>query len=164
LDTSNIVFTSIYSLENRFFQEHSFYNYLVSNTDSLVDKQLYRIYIFSLSFRSFSFLRLALQKATLQYRFWTTLVEGFYFFLLDIVRLQGGLRTMRYFFLFYFLFFFVFFSNFIGLLPYGFAITSHIIHNFFISITCFLTIIVLAFKNKGFDFIKGFVPLGFLLG
>jgi len=120
----------------------------------------YTIFTFLVIITFFLFLNVALQKSKLQYKFWTLTVERFYFFLLNIVRLQGGLRTMRYFFLFYFLFFFIFFSNFLGLLPYGFAITSHIIHNFFISISCFITIIVLALKNHGWGFFKGFVPFG----
>lgn len=56
------------------------------------------------------------------------------------------------------LFFFVLFSNFLGLLPFGFALTSHIIMIFLLSFTLGLAIFQIGFLIHGLHFLKLFSP------
>jgi F-type H+-transporting ATPase subunit a len=67
----------------------------------------------------------------------------------------------RKFFPFIFtLFTFIFFSNFLGLLPYSFTVTSHIIVTFAMAICVFALVLVVGFWTHGLHFFSLFVPAG----
>jgi ATP synthase subunit 6 len=55
---------------------------------------------------------------------------------------------------------FILFSNLIGLLPYGFTITGHIILTFQIALSLFIGITIIGFYNNGVSFLNLFVPSG----
>jgi F-type H+-transporting ATPase subunit a len=58
------------------------------------------------------------------------------------------------------LFWFVFFSNFLGLIPYSFTVTSHIIVTFAMALTVFAVVLAVGFWTHGLHFFSLFVPSG----
>jgi F-type H+-transporting ATPase subunit a len=88
-------------------------------------------------------------------------LESIYFFILNLIRNQiNNLLALRYFPIILFLFNFILASNFLGLLPYGFTITSHIIFTLTISLSIFIGITIINITNNQFDFLKLFIPVG----
>jgi F-type H+-transporting ATPase subunit a len=69
-----------------------------------------------------------------------------------------------YFPFIYGLFMFILINNLIGMIPYSFASTSHIILAFSISFTVVLGATILGFKEHGIKFFALFVPAGCPLG
>jgi F-type H+-transporting ATPase subunit a len=58
------------------------------------------------------------------------------------------------------LFIFIFFTNFLGLIPYSFTVTSHIIVTFAMALTVFAMVLVVGFYHHGLHFFSLFVPSG----
>ncbi len=58
------------------------------------------------------------------------------------------------------LFLFIFAGNYIGLAPYTFTFTSHLIVTFSLAIIVFLTTTVIGFYKHGFHFLRFFFPKG----
>ena len=69
-------------------------------------------------------------------------------------------KGQMYFPFIYALFIFILVNNLIGMIPYGFASTSHFILTFSISFTVVLGATLLGFKNHGFKLFSLFVPAG----
>jgi F-type H+-transporting ATPase subunit a len=55
---------------------------------------------------------------------------------------------------------FVFFANTLGLIPYAFTVTSHIIITVTLALMVFLTVVIVGFAKHGVKFLKLFVPPG----
>jgi len=89
-----------------------------------------------------------------------TLCESLYLFILGLVKQQAGHKGLRYFPLFFVIFFLILFSNLIGLVPFTFTPTSHIVITFTLAFTCNLTFIIIGFKENGLSFLRLFVPNG----
>src|SRR5215217_7517461 len=58
------------------------------------------------------------------------------------------------------LFMFILVNNLIGMIPYGFASTSHFVLTFSISFTIVLEATLLGFQKHGLEFFSLFVPAG----
>ena len=58
------------------------------------------------------------------------------------------------------LFMFVLFGNLLGLLPYSFTFTSHIIVTAALALTVFIGVTIVGLVNHGFHFLSFFVPKG----
>jgi F-type H+-transporting ATPase subunit a len=58
------------------------------------------------------------------------------------------------------LFMFVLLGNCLGLIPYGFTFTSHIIVTFALAITVFIGVTIIGIAKHGFHFLRLFVPSG----
>ena len=58
------------------------------------------------------------------------------------------------------LFWFIFFSNFLGLIPYSFTVTSHIIVTFAMALSVFALVIAVGLWTHGLHFFSLFVPSG----
>lgn len=69
-----------------------------------------------------------------------------------------GSDGRRYFPFFLYLFFFIFFSNFLGLIPGFFALTSHLSVTLFLSSICWLSILLVGLYLHGFRFFSSFYP------
>ena len=67
---------------------------------------------------------------------------------------------MRFFPFVFSLFMFILVPNLIGLIPYAFTVTSHIIITAALALLVFLTVIVYGFYKNGLNFFKLFVPSG----
>lgn len=82
-------------------------------------------------------------------------------FALNLFRQQTGNYTaMRYFPLIFCIFIIILISNILGLVPFGFTITSHVYVTAFFSISLFLGITFIGFINNQFSFFNFFIPKG----
>ena len=83
-----------------------------------------------------------------------------YEFIAGMVRDNCGTAGMKYFPWVFSIFMFVLFGNFLGMIPYTFTFTSHIIVTFGLAMMVFLTVTVIAFARHGFHFFAFFLPEG----
>jgi ATP synthase subunit 6 len=92
---------------------------------------------------------------------WQYSVENVYIFVLQLFKQQiNNIVALRYFPLVLFVFSFILISNLIGLLPYGFTITGHIIFTFQIAFSLFFGITLVNIINNKLEFLNLFVPSG----
>jgi F-type H+-transporting ATPase subunit a len=89
-----------------------------------------------------------------------SVVELTYEFVASTIRTTAGAEGMKFFPLVFSLFMFIFVSNIVGIIPYTFTVSSHIIVTFSLAILVFLTVIVYGFYKNGLKFFKLFVPSG----
>lgn len=89
-----------------------------------------------------------------------SLAELSYEFVADTLRGSAGKEGMKFFPLVFSLFMFVLIANLIGIIPYTFTVTSHIIVTFALALLVFLTVLIYGFYKNGFKFLKLFVPSG----
>ena len=89
-----------------------------------------------------------------------SLAEISYEFVGDTLRNATGEAGMKFFPFVFTIFMFILFVNVIGLLPYAFTVTSHIIITAALALLVFLTVIVYGFWKNGLRFLKLFVPSG----
>jgi F-type H+-transporting ATPase subunit a len=89
-----------------------------------------------------------------------SMAELSYEFVADTVRSSAGTEGMKFFPLVFSLFMFILVVNLLGLLPYGFTVTSHIIVTVALALLVFFTVIVYGFYKHGLHFFRLFVPSG----
>ncbi len=89
-----------------------------------------------------------------------SIAEMSYEFVADTLRSSAGSEGMKFFPLVFSLFMFILVVNLIGLIPYTFTVTSHIIITASLALLVFLTVIVYGFAKHGLHFFKLFVPSG----
>jgi len=75
-----------------------------------------------------------------------------------------GNKGSNYFAFVFILFMFVLLSNLIGLIPYSFTITSHLIVTFSLALTVFIGVNIICAKEHGMHMISLFLPTGTSLG
>ncbi|HZL41008.1 MAG TPA: F0F1 ATP synthase subunit A [Pseudolabrys sp.] len=83
-----------------------------------------------------------------------------YEFVATTVRSTAGSEGMKFFPFVFTLFMFVLTLNMIGLIPYTFTVTSHIIVTAALAITVFLTVLLYGLFRHGLHFFNLFVPKG----
>ena len=91
---------------------------------------------------------------------WQLTAEISYEFIASMLRDNVGKAGRPYFPLVFSLFIFILFGNMLGMLPYSFTFTSHIIITFALAITIFIGVTVLGFIKHGIGFVKFFAPAG----
>lgn len=91
---------------------------------------------------------------------WQLILESLYNFILSIITDQIGTDGKKYFTLLTTIFLLIFFSNFFGMIPYSFTITSHPIITLGLSFSLWLGITILGIIKHGFHFIYLFIPKG----
>lgn len=106
------------------------------------------------------FLSLGSRKAALVPGRLQSLVEISYSFIANQVRDMCGKEGLKFFPLVFSLFMFVLFGNLLGMLPYSFTFTSHIIVTFALALFIFLFLTLLGFIRHGFHFFSLFLPSG----
>ena len=89
-----------------------------------------------------------------------SIAELSYEFVANIVRDSVGAEGRVYFPLVFSLFIFVLFGNMLGMIPYGFTFTSHIIVTFSMAAVVFLLVTILGFVKHGLHFLTFFSPPG----
>jgi F-type H+-transporting ATPase subunit a len=89
-----------------------------------------------------------------------TLVEMVYEFVMNLVDEQIGPAGKKYFALIFSLFVFILFTNFIGMVPYSFTVTSHLIVTFSMSLALFIGITIIGFRTHGLHFFSYLLPKG----
>lgn len=92
---------------------------------------------------------------------WQYVYEIFiYNFILNILVSQVGKRGQIYVVYITTLFFFILLSNFIGLIPYSFTITSHIMLTFMLGASSVIGLTIIGFLKQKLHFLDLFVPKG----
>lgn len=86
--------------------------------------------------------------------------EMAYEFVANMLRDAAGTQGMKFFPFVFSLFMFVLVANILGLFPYFFTVTSHIIVTFALALLVIGTVVVYGFMKHGFGFLKLFVPHG----
>src|SRR5262245_36433176 len=87
-----------------------------------------------------------------------------YEYVSNMVRDNVGTAGMKYFPFVFTLFMFVLVLNMLGMVPYSFTVTSHIIVTFALAAFIFLGVTLVSFIKHGAKFLKFFVPEGVPLG
>ena len=87
-------------------------------------------------------------------------VELSYEFIANLLRDTVGSEGRQYFPFVFTIFMFVLFGNLLGMTPYSFTFTSHIIVTFAMAFVIFVGVTVLGFVKHGFHFFSFFVPPG----
>jgi F-type H+-transporting ATPase subunit a len=91
---------------------------------------------------------------------WQSVAEMSYEFVADMVETNAGHGAEPYFPFVFTLFMFVLFSNFLGLIPYSFTVTSQIIVTFALAAAVFIGVTIIGFVKHGAHFLRLFVPEG----
>jgi F-type H+-transporting ATPase subunit a len=81
-------------------------------------------------------------------------------FIATTLRSSAGAEGMRFFPLVFSLFMFILVLNVIGIIPYTFTVTSHIIITVSLALLVFLTVVIYGFWKNGLHFFNLFVPSG----
>jgi len=127
---------------------------------------------YDFSFTNSSAFMVATVVATSAFLFLTTSSRGLvpsrlqsisemcYEFVASMLRDAAGSQGMKFFPFVFSLFMFVLVANILGLFPYFFTVTSHIIVTFALAILVIGTVLVYGFMKHGFGFLKLFVPQG----
>ncbi len=89
-----------------------------------------------------------------------SLAEISYEFVADIVRSTAGRDGLKFFPFIYALFMFILFANMLGLIPFLFTTTSHIIVTFVLAMMVMCTVLIVGFWKNGLGFLKLFNPSG----
>lgn len=89
-----------------------------------------------------------------------SMAELSYEFVADTLRSNAGEHGMKFFPLVFSLFMFIVTANLIGIIPYTFTVTSHLIVTLSMALLVFITVILYGFYKNGMKFFKLFVPSG----
>ena len=106
------------------------------------------------------FLVLGVRKRALVPGRWQSMAELSYEFIAGLVRDNVGHEGRAYFPFVFSLFMFILFANTIGLIPYSFTVTSHIIVTFALAALVFLGVTVVAIIKHRMKFFSYFLPAG----
>ncbi len=91
---------------------------------------------------------------------WQNMAELTYEFVADMIRSTTGPEGMRYFPLVFSLFTFVLFANLLGMMPYSFTVTSHIVVTFGLALIAIGAVLIIGFARNGLTFLRLFAPSG----
>ncbi len=89
-----------------------------------------------------------------------SIAEISYEFVADMIRSTAGEEGLRFFPFVFSIFMFVLILNFLGLIPYSFTVTSHIIITAALALLVFFTVLGYGLWKHGLRFLKLFVPHG----
>jgi F-type H+-transporting ATPase subunit a len=89
-----------------------------------------------------------------------SMAELSYEFIANMIRDNVGRAGMQYFPFIFSLFMFILFGNLLGMIPYTFTFTSHIVVTFAMAFVVFLGVTVIGFVRHGAHFLRIFVPSG----
>jgi len=92
------------------------------------------------------------------YRTWQILMENIFLVAFRILNEQIGKNGLIYFPFIFSLFTFILLLNLFSLMPYGFAVTSHLIWTMYFSLSICLGIFFIGIYNHGILFLRLFVP------
>ena len=90
--------------------------------------------------------------------YWQSVIEIFYSFIFSMLIDQAGKKAKVFFPAIFSLFFFILVSNLLGLIPFSFAVTSHVVITFCLGFGFFVAWIIVAFKTIGLKIFNIFWP------
>ena len=109
---------------------------------------------------STAFLTLSVSGRALIPGRWQSMAELMYEFVANMIRDNVGSEGRKYFPFVFSLFMFVLFGNLIGMVPYTFTYTSHIIVTFGLAIVIFIGVTIIGFARHGTHYLRMFFPHG----
>ena len=86
--------------------------------------------------------------------------EIFYNFIAKMISDTAGSKAKPYFPFIFTLFMFVLLCNMVGMLPYSFTVTSHIIVTLVMAVFIFIAVTIIGFVKHGIKYLSIFVPKG----
>jgi len=89
-----------------------------------------------------------------------SMAEISYEFVANTLRSSAGAEGMKFFPLVFSIFMFICVSNIVGIIPYAFTVSSHIIVTAALALLVFFTVLIYGFYKNGLKFFKLFVPSG----
>ena len=89
-----------------------------------------------------------------------SMTELTYEFVASTVRNTAGAEGMKFFPLIFSLFMFICVSNLVGIIPYTFTVSSHIIVTAALALLVFFTVLIYGLYKNGLKFFRIFVPSG----
>jgi F-type H+-transporting ATPase subunit a len=91
---------------------------------------------------------------------WQSVTEMLYEFIANMIEDNIGDEGRQYFPFVFSLFMFILFGNLLGMIPYTFTFTSHIIVTFALAALVFIGVTMIGIARHGFHFLSFFVPHG----
>lgn len=91
---------------------------------------------------------------------YTLVFKTMYTVVRNIIKNNTSLKRYQYFATFFFLFLFIFAANMMGLIPYSFTITSSFVITFFLALSHFIGINIIAIFKDQWKSLKIFLPGG----
>jgi F-type H+-transporting ATPase subunit a len=89
-----------------------------------------------------------------------SVAELSYEFVASTIRSTAGSEGMKFFPLIFSLFMFIMVSNFVGIIPYTFTVSSHLIVTVALALVVFFTVLFYGLYKNGLKFFRIFVPSG----
>jgi F-type H+-transporting ATPase subunit a len=89
-----------------------------------------------------------------------SIAELSYEFVANMIRSTAGKEGLKFFPLVFSLFMFIAVSNLVGIIPYTFTVSSHLIVTVTLALLVFFTVLIYGLAKNGLKFFKLFVPSG----
>ena len=118
------------------------------------------IYLILTSILIFTFYKLALTPNTYIPNNSQIIVESIYTFILNLIIEQTGPKGLRFFPVLFTIFNFILFANLLGITPFGYTITAQIILTLLLSLSFFITWIIIGIITLKIQFLRIFLPRG----
>lgn len=107
-----------------------------------------------------AFMILSMRRSAIIPGRWQCAAEMAYEFVANLLRDTVGTEGRKYFPIVFTLFMFILFGNLLGMVPYSFTFTSHIIVTFAMAFVVFIGVTILGFVKHGMHFFSFFAPPG----
>ena len=107
-----------------------------------------------------AFLTLSMRRQALVPGRWQVLAEMFYGLVAGMVRENVGAEGRKYFPFIFSLFMFILFGNLLGVMPYAFTFTSHLVVTFAMAAVVFIGVTIIAIAKHRMRFLGFFLPTG----
>jgi len=91
---------------------------------------------------------------------WQAFLEDLYTFIMDLINQNCGPKGQQYFPFLFVLFTFLFVCNLLGMVPYSFTVTSHIVITLTLSLSIWIGVTLIGLQRHGTHFFHLFVPSG----
>lgn len=118
------------------------------------------LFLFISIFVIIVFYRVTLFKSTIVPNRWQSISEMIYEFVQGMLYEALGEKGSRFLPFIFTTFTFIFFCNVLGMIPYTFTVTSHIIFTFGLGMTTFIGLNIIGLKRHGLHFFSLFLPPG----
>lgn len=148
-----IIFSPLEQFEIISIYPLQYFNFNISITN-------FSLFTFLILFCSLFWISLSFYKNTILPSYWQLLFEEFYFITVNIIRENLSKKGEFYFPFIFSLHLFLLFANLIGMIPYSFTITSHIVLTFSLALSIFIGINIIGIKKHGVNFFSLFLPRG----
>lgn len=118
------------------------------------------LFLFISLFVIIAFYNICLFNSTILPNHWQSITELMYEFIQGMLFEALGYKGSRFFPFIFSTFTFIFFCNVLGMIPYTFTVTSHIIFTFGLGMTTFIGLNIIGLKRHGLHFFSLFLPPG----